>query len=373
MSNVDELNEKLDTAIASKEDLKDAVNERGVDTGNIFSTYGDNIREIITDVYTWEEDNAYYKGVWEPCPEWINIRKIAKREVSQYCYTTVVLMTDYHDTFQIPSINNFNAYNLLSIETSDSSIYTVENASSADTLHVWDKSKDKKCIRNGYSTRYVLLRHKLDTTVSSIKPIKDDTVLWVFTDCPFVETTSTLGTFKYMESYEGVDKYLTFSGAAAGGRVYYLFMGCTSLRYVSPMKGFTFNSAVFSAFNNCTKLQYIPEFEVIYGAVGATRPFFWLENDVNLQFHSNEFIDCEEVTDFNNILNGVMILSKLKLKNVGNDLNVSALMLSAESVKYIVNNLKTVHGKTLKLSATNKSQLTPDEISNAVAKGWTIQ
>ncbi len=126
---------KLSAALDSKAAIKAAIEEKGVEIGDVpFSQYAGKISEIST-----------HSGGWQPQPDWWDIETIIREDdTPEYAEKpkAIELLIDGDDVTELKLAQAYR--------TSDGAFYPASGVS-----HTWDKTKDKPC-SEGYKTRYVI-------------------------------------------------------------------------------------------------------------------------------------------------------------------------------------------------------------------------
>jgi hypothetical protein len=166
---------------------------------------------------------------------------------------------------------------------------------------------------------------------------------------------------------------------------------CPELIYAKNIK-FSDGKAAGNIIGSCGKLEYVEDIDtsllVDYEGSGITDNAVLkrisnliLPNAALCQFYISacplletiEGIDLSS-TDFNGwVPTTCPALTTLKVSGLHLDTNLSTLTtLNHESLVYIINNAKTVTGKTLTLGAVNLAKLTDAEKKVATDKGWTL-
>lgn len=122
-----------------------------------------------------------------------------------------------------------------------------------------------------------------------------------------------------------------------------MFDGCHILESV-PLFNTSRVTDMGSMFRNCRKLKKVPEFDVS-----------------NVSDMRGMFIQAYE-------------LEQVHMVGISCDLDISAsTKFTAEALVEIMNNLKTLPGKTLTMGTDNLSKLTDEQRAIATDKGWTLE
>ena len=125
-------------------------------------------------------------------------------------------------------------------------------------------------------------------------------------------------------------------------------------------------------FASCPSLEQV----IFRGGLAPSRLATSLfEGDVSLR-SVDGVIDLSSVSGYQNIIYGCDALESIKIKGLGDSINLSrCAVISAESLRYLIDNAKTVTGKTIYLPRTF-FETRRDEMEtlgrDATAKGFTI-
>jgi hypothetical protein len=290
--------EELNKVISSKEDIRLAINEKGVevDADVPFMDFGDKVREIDTageppviapltvttnGVYNAPSGVDAYdpvtvdvpstpSGEWQPHPDWWDIEQIFKDDPDPN-KRAIFLLTDSLNTFVINTsqIGNSSAY----YKTSDG-----QTLSGSGTI-IFDKSKDKPC-SEGYKTRWIIV-------YSSIPDIYYNFMNGTINNPNRSLKYSYVGNFTYLRSY-------CFGSSTSGVAGTPLSMPCTLLEAskldVSVTAGI--GAVVNNAFYNCFSLKRLD-----------------LPNGIT-SFGGNSFTGCFSLLSIN-IPNGITSISSI--------------------------------------------------------------
>ena len=243
--------DKLQLIIDSKEDIRQAISEKGVeilDTVPLFD-YGDKIREI----------ECGGGSQWQPHPDWWNIEAIFKADPDPN-KRFILLLADTFNTFMFNTaqLGNGSAY----YKTSDGTTYN------ANATHTWNKAQDKPCAE-GYKTRYIIVYSSNANVACNVAVQGNNTSKYVYfgNNCnigSFVFGNSTLlATNRVLETII-FDNTVTL--LSTGDNTFYQ---CSSLILIKFPHGLTTIGA--SVFNSCTALRhvFIPNSVTAMGASGV--------------------------------------------------------------------------------------------------------
>lgn len=146
----------------------------------------------------------------------------------------------------------------------------------------------------------------------------------------------------------------------------YMFVRCYSL--ICPELFDTAAAKNMKAmFLSCYNLETIPP----YNTDNVNNLSYMLSECYCLK--SVPAINMTNVTDANKMLEKCSSLEQLHMKNIGCNLDISAsTKFTAEALVEVMNNLKTLPGKTLTMGAANLAKLTDEQKAIATGKGWTL-
>lgn len=268
-----------------KQLIASAITDKGVETdaNATFQTMADNIASIEVGsgggtVPPEEEE----EGVWEPHPDWINIREgIQEGQLRYLVFDKYFNEGDAYDF-------RFDVYCTGTIDWGDG---TVETFREYDFVHhKYAKGTGKPC-SEGYTTFMITVTFTSNGNFSALYE-RDNPFLWVVHNRNYIHLTnlaysnnrsdkhpsnvrsyeflndsmrfstmfsgSNSGLFKYHPYLENV--YLSFNTTENLKHMDYVFEGCYKLKYISPfsMKNVT---SLNKAFRNCKSLKRLPKLD----------------------------------------------------------------------------------------------------------------
>lgn len=145
------------------------------------------------------------------------------------------------------------------------------------------------------------------------------------------------------------------------------FLGCCSLEDAPEITGAESILEIESLFSECFNLKKVPVY-----AINAVESLDSVFSDC-FSLKQCPAWDIGNVTSAANIFLNCVSLEAVRLKNIGCDLDISAsTKFTAETLVEVMNNLKTLSGKTLTMGADNLAKLTVEQKAIATNKGWTL-
>ena len=205
-----------------------------------------------------------------------------------------------------------------------------------------------------------------------------------------ISDTSNVTNMRSMFEYCSLLKEVPLFNTSNVKDMTYMFYNCYSLKEV-PLFNTSNVTDMGFMFYNCSLLKEVPLFNT--SNVTDMRSMFYncyslnevpLFNTSNVTYMRSMFYNCyslktiksldlNNVKDSGNAFSGCVNLTNITLKNIGCDLDLSASTnYSQETLVGILNNLKTIDGKTLTLGSTNLAKLTTEQKAIATNKGWTL-
>ena len=255
-SQEEDLRRKMNGILDSRKGSMDAINDKGVPTDDVFSTYPENIRKIST-MYRCEHD-------WMYDPLWWDVKKILEEDTEPYEYKYIILSKDRPDDSLISRSDM--------AKTSDGSVYY--NTSTA-IYHRWNNNYDKRS-NCDFNTRYTIYYNNNypKTAFSNANREFNYAILIVFNfdiivaddnstthGNDYINLPSTIAfNFRFLDFINGkcIRNYTKNTTDNTKG----LFRNCTRLENINGKIICEDNSSLFYAFSNCYNMYNSPNIEV---------------------------------------------------------------------------------------------------------------
>ena len=318
--------DKLTLLINTKQDIKSAISEKGVEVTGGMTTYADAIRRIETG----GGDAIYVPvGLKFGC-------KVPGGPYNPPKFTLpkLILADGYADgsymfegTFGLTSING--------IYSTNSSLTTCRYMFSICVDLITAPQLDTS---NVTTMAYMFDRCKSLTTIPQLETSKVTTMSHMFESCESLITIPQLQTSKV----EDMD---------------YMFWKCTSLTTIPQLDTSRLQN-IYGMFKKCSGLKSLPLLD--FSNVGDTMDLFDIPSSSNEQ----PYPDLTDLGGF---------------KNLKVSLNLSGMPnLTVQSLMNVINNLKNLSGTgssslTLTLGTTNLNKLTAEQKAVATNKGWVLK
>ncbi len=335
--------------------------------------------------------SAKVEEIWQPEPDWWDIKTILKNDTENYAHKFIVLSTDGSPTWIASNSSGVR------MKTSDGGNY---NLSSTPITHTWDRMQDKPCSK-GYKTRYCIFY--TNSEVTNIKNIVNpQDSIYIVANTSFKNLNNI--SYNYaLEAIEILDDGELYNYATT------FFTYCCSLQKVPKLR---FSPACNGGFSNCYLLKTLPKitFEGT-GYSGFTQTgikqatidcngintFQAFGDNPNLE--ELNFLNTESLKSINismaralqkisglNLINATSIYlfqsSDSTVKIIEDISNINApcsfsmsSRLTYQSLLNIFNALVDLTGqtaKTLTIGPTNKSKLSDEDLLIAVNKNWSV-
>jgi hypothetical protein len=215
-------------------------------------------------------------GVWQPNPNWWNIKKILNEDTRDYKGKVGVVLYNFNDVSDfILSSSAMNA-----VATSDGAFYSYAN-NGAQVSHKWDTSKDKDDGR-GFKTRWVIYYYKTDSTSDTFQQ----------------------SALKFGWAYNYIAYLVLRINCTSGSS----FCGTQRLLEAIDNVGYRVSGTSFASFcSNCNSLQKLPD--GLDTSKGTNFSYF-CSNCSSLQ-KLNDVLDTSKGTVFNNFCHYCYNLKKL--------------------------------------------------------------
>ena len=343
--------DKLTLLINTKQDIKSAISEKGVEVTGGMTTYADAIRKIEgggggDSFYVPVGLKFAYKGPDGPYT------------APDFTLPKLILADGYKDGSYMFS-SNMGLTNINGISTTNSSLTNCERmfelCTSLTTIPQFDTS-------NVTSMAFMFDRCRSLTTIPQLETSNVTTMSHMFNDCTSLTTIPQLETSKvedmmYMfwkcTSLTSIPHMITSNVS----EMRFMFRGCTSLTTIPQLD--TSNVIyLYGMFMECSRLKSLPLLDFSY--VDSTSQLFDIPSSSNEQ----PYPDLTDLGGF---------------KNLKVSLNLSGMLnLTVQSLMNVINNLKNLNGtglspKTLTLGTTNLNKLTDEQKAVATNKGWVLE
>ena len=178
-------------------------------------------------------------------------------------------------------------------------------------------------------------------------------------------TQSTYYLFGYYTG-NSVDNLIQYNDTSNVTNMSQMFANCQNLTTI-PLLNTSNVTNMSMMFYGCQNLTTIP----LLNTSNVTNMSMMFYGDANLTIIPE--IDVNNVNDMNYMLRLCSNLKSILMTNIGTDLDISAsTKFERSDLLVILNNLKTVTGKTLTMGADNLAKLTEEDKAIATNKGWTL-
>ena len=347
--------DKLTLLINTKQDIKSAISEKGVEVTGGMTTYADAIRRIETGGGGGEGDSIYVpiglkfgckvqNGPYNP-PDFTLPKLILAEGYTDGSYM-------FEGTFGLTSING---------------IYTT-NSSLTNCYRMFHLCVDLTTIPQFNTSNVNNMTEMFDgctslTTIPQLDTSNVTTMSQMFNECTSLTTIPQLDTSKvenmmYMfwkcSSLTSVPYMITLNVS----EMRYMFRGCTSLTTI-PQLDTSRAQYIYGMFMECSGLKSLPLLD-FSSVMGGNNELF----DIPSSSNETPYPDLTDLGGF---------------KNLKYDLNLSGMPnLTVQSLMNVINNLKNLNGtglspKTLTLGTTNLNKLTDEQKAVATNKGWVLE
>lgn len=204
-----------------------------------------------------------------------------------------------------------------------------------------------------------------------------------------LDTTHNARYMFYSYTGTSVDNLIQYNDTENVNDMEFMFYACYYLTSV-PLLNTSKVTSMNQMFFGCYKLTSIPSFDtsnvtnmqyMLSGIKMTTIPLLNTSKVTNMNYMFKNCdklttvpaLDVTNVTQMSNIFDSCVNLKSILMTNIGANLNISASTKFEKSdLLVILNNLKTVTGKTLTMGATNLAKLTEEDKAIATNKGWIL-
>lgn len=344
--------DKLTLLINTKQDIKSAISEKGVEVTGGMTTYADAIRRIETG--GGGGDSIYVPiGLKFGCK-----RPNGSYNIPDFTLPKLILADGYTDgsymfdgTFGLTSING--------IYSTNSSLTDCRYMFRMCTDLITIPQLDSSNVNN--MTKMFSDCHSL-TNIPQLETSKVTTMTHMFESCTSLITIPQINTanvtdMDYMfwkcTSLTTIPQMITSNVTTMD----YMFRGCTSLTTI-PQLDTSQMQHIYGMFMECSGLKSLPLLD--FSNIGDTVELFDIPSSSNEQ----PYPDLTDLGGFKNLR------VKLNLSGMPN--------LTVQSLMNVINNLKNLNGtglspKTLTLGTTNLNKLTAEQKAVATNKGWVLE
>lgn len=340
--------DKLTLLINTKQDIKSAISEKGVEVTGGMTTYADAIRRIETgggggdSIYVPIGLKFGYESVYN------------SYSAPNFTLPKLILADGYADGSYM-FYSNLGLTSINSIYTTNSSLtnceYMFEHCASLTTIPQLDTSN--------VTTMFQMFDGCTSlTTIPQLNTSNVTTMSHMFNNCTSLTTipqldTSKVEDMKYMfwkcASLTSIPHMITSNVS----EMRYMFRGCTSLTTI-PQLDTSNVSYLYGMFMECYGLKSLPLLDFSY--VQGTMDLFTTPSSSNEQ----PYPDLTDLGGF---------------KNLKVSLNLSGMPnLTVQSLMNVINNLSgTGLSSILTLGTTNLNKLTAEQKAVATNKGWVLE
>ena len=338
--------DKLTLLINTKQDIKSAIGEKGVEVTGGMTTYADAIRRIETG---GGGDSIYVPiGLKFGCN-----RPNGSYNIPDFTLPKLILADGYTDgsymfdgTFGLTSINGIYSTN----SSLNDCRYMFRLCTDLITIPQLDTSNVNNMVKMFASCSSL-------TTIPQLETSKVTTMSHMFESCKSLITipqlnTSNVTDMDYMfwkcNSLTSIPQMITSNVTSMD----YMFRGCTSLTTI-PQLDTSRMQHIYGMFMECSGLKSLPLLD--FSNVGDTGELFDIPSSSNI----TPYPDLTDLGGF---------------KNLKVSLNLSGMPnLTVQSLMNVINNLSKVgFAPTLTLGTTNLNKLTAEQKAVATNKGWVL-
>lgn len=367
--------ENLQTIIDIKDNIKTAIENKGVDMSNTpFSEYSTKIDKITTgggtgsglDFSLIGYDDKLSKETNDKLNESLTYSKQLYDEWDSSRNSTSSLYSNDKQLIYAPNIDTSNVTDMTSMFKGCSSLTTIPLL---DTSNVTDMRE----MFNGCKSL---------TTIPLLDTSDVTNMYYMFNSCSSLQSipklnTSNVTTMENMFRDCSLLQSIPLLDCGNVNRMYAMFYQCKSLTTI-PQLDTSNVISMESMFYNCPKLQSIPTLNT----TNVTNMYYMFNGCSSLQ--SIPLLDCGKITNMGTIFgwNNITTLTDLggfkdlKISITSNFLD-KAPNLTTDSLMNVINNVydltaNGLSGQSLKFGSTNLNKLTEEQIAVATAKGWTL-
>ena len=344
--------DKLTLLINTKQDIKSAISEKGVEVTGGMTTYADAIKRIETgggggdSFYVPVGLKFGYESVYN------------SYNAPDFTLPKLILADGYEDGSYMFDFN-MGLTNINGIYSTNSSLtdcrYMFRGCTKLTTIPQLETSKVTNMFKM-FSECWSL------TTIPQLQTSKVTNMSHMFESCKSLITIPQLQTSKvenmdYMfwkcTSLTSIPQMITSNVTDMD----YMFRGCTSLTTI-PQLDTSRMQHIYGMFMECSGLKSLPLLD--FSNVVDTIELF----DISSSSNEQPYPDLTDLGGF---------------KNLKVNLNLSGMPnLTVQSLMNVINNLKNLNGtglspKTLTLGTTNLNKLTAEQKAVATNKGWVLK
>lgn len=342
--------EKLNYLRGTKNEIKEAIKEKGVSVGDTdsFRNYVSKIGQIKT------VEEMYSEGSWHPEFDWWDIKTILENDIENYTKKIICLLTDELDDMATTNIvKGATKYKL-----SDGQVIEHLASTELNITNLFDISKDKIC-KKGYKTRYIIYYSDSEMDIT----LPNNVIYTIFSGIEF--SNMPFEEKKYLKAIEFIN-----GSKSTKTDINSMFKNCSSLENISGLD--TSNvTDVSNLFYGCSAMERIPILDTSK-ATSISGLFYGchLLKQINM-------LDFSEATSNRSIFSGCNLLSNIKnIQSIKISLTISSLeLLTRGSILNILNALTDLTGQTSKgltIGSINLDKLTDEEKAIATEKNWTL-
>lgn len=331
------IEERLQSIQASKAAIKAAIQAKGVECGEVLSSYAQRISEI----QAGGDDSSKY-AYQVPAADIEGLRALGWDDESINYYRYNNLAASYAgEEFKVTAANKA----LKDLITSKSKVSAYATNTNFIYCPKFDTSQETDLQNLLYGCRNVVWAPKFDTA----------------------KATSLQQGFAGCTALRGIPP-LDLSSCQRFGS---FFLNCQNLQYVPDMDLSTANN-ISEMFRNCASLCYAPNLKI--GKAATSADYLFRGCQVLIDIPTYDFSNITSATD--------IFYNDYNLANLGGftglkcDLSfASSGRLTHDSIMAIINKAAdvTASPKTLTLGSTNLAKLTDEEKAIATGKGWTLK
>jgi len=420
---------KIEEVLASKTELKEAINEfesdnPALDSDTPFSTYpetidnhntftaealdnfeakladitgeahsGETPKDIIVNALTKVGQTVTTSNSWEECaeaikdtrdyldPSWVHIDEILEADtgIDGLEYATNLIFIEASID---PSTTITMDTTCVGVKTSDGYEYTYANDGSSIT-HVWDQEQE---FTDSVGSKYRwVIQYYNDASSLRVSPYMTQNLEWVCFGHNFVLNTGSFRWYYTLRAITSLDERLVMAESA-----YSAFAKCYCLAYLCPLDC-----------TNVTSIQaWFGDSDVVFEIdilLTSSQPLYYSRNigyfvckltinnggeyiypsDGSLYFryagptYIYGYLDATACTSVDFTYNTTMVQLKCKLPDLTMDLS-SMIKLDLPSLTYICDNISATTTNTITLGTILQTRAGQDNLDKLIAKGWTI-
>ena len=342
--------DKLTLLINTKQDIKSAISEKGVEVTGGMTTYADAIRRI--------ETGSGGDSIYVPIGLKFGHYHPSTSNPPHFTLPKLILADGYTDGSYMfegtAGLTNING------------IYST-NSSLTDCKGMFSLCNNLITIPHFDTSNVTTMAHMFDgcsslTTIPQLDTSNATTTNHMFNNCASLITIPQLNTSK-VENME----YMFWKCASLTSIPYmitsnvkemrYIFRGCASLTTI-PQLDLSNVSYLYGMFMECSGLKSLPLLD--FSNIGSTMEVFDIPSSSNEQPYPY-------LTDLGGF------------KKLTTSLNLSGMQnLTVQSLMNVINNLRNLNGTgltqvTLTLGTTNLNKLTEEQKAVATNKGWILK